>query len=159
MKSALLLTIGTLIVVVPARDGVVIVADSKLTRSTTAGVRTGIAGRINRMGEIAAPLVGRELFSVVMVTTSGGALTGACPGPLFALLGSGVGVRLGLLVIAAVYILRGLSAIPEALLLLRDAGAFPPRFLVFSLISMAIGLVHAAGTTQAWRRLRHYDRP
>lgn len=142
MKSALLLTIGTLIVVVPARDGVVIVADSKLSRSTTAGARTGtsvtekvfslpgvpgtaffvtgvtpveflsdggtvatvvdarglvtarlsrrgevsrarfdaladeaarIAGRINRMGDLAAPLVGRELFSVVMVRTSGGA--------------------------------------------------------------------------------------
>ena len=68
-------------------------------------------------------------------------------------------VRLGLVVIATVYILRGLSAIPEALLLLRDAGAFPPRFLVFSLVSLAIGLVHAAGAKQAWRRLRHHDRP
>lgn len=68
-------------------------------------------------------------------------------------------VRLGLVVIATVYTLRGLSAIPEALLLLRDAGAFPPRFLVFSLISLAIGLVHAAGAKQAWRRLRHHDRP
>lgn len=61
--------------------------------------------------------------------------------------------------IFAVYILRGLSAIPEALLLLRDADAFPPRFLVFSLISLAIGGVHAAGTKQAWRRLRHHDHP
>lgn len=68
-------------------------------------------------------------------------------------------VRLGLVVIAAVYILRGLSVIPEALLLLRDADAFPPRFLVFSLLSLAIGVVHAAGTKQAWRRLRHHDRP
>ena len=68
-------------------------------------------------------------------------------------------VRLGLVLIAAVYILRGLSAIPEALLLLRDASAFPPRFLVFSLVSLAIGVVHAAGTKQAWRRLRHQDRP
>jgi len=68
-------------------------------------------------------------------------------------------VRLGLAVIAAVYILRGLSAIPEALLLLRDADAFPPRFLVFSLISLAVGIVHAAGTKQAWRRLRHHDHP
>lgn len=68
-------------------------------------------------------------------------------------------VRLGLVVISAVYILRGLSAIPEALLLLRDADAFPPRFLVFSLVSLAIGIVHAAGTRQAWRRLRHHHYP
>lgn len=139
--GAILLTIGTLIVVVPARDGVVIVADSKLSRRTTAGARTGtgvtekvfslpavpgtaffvtgntpvewlpdggtvatvvdarglvtarlshggevsqarfdaladeaarIAGRIGRMGDLAAPLMGRELFSVIIVRTSGG---------------------------------------------------------------------------------------
>lgn len=68
-------------------------------------------------------------------------------------------VRLGLVTISAVYALRGLAAIPEGLLLLRDPDAFPPRFLVFSLVSLAIGAVHAAGTKQAWRRLRHQDRP
>jgi len=141
LLGAILLTIGTLIVVVPTRDGVVIVADSKLSRRTTAGAPTGtgvtekvfslpgvpgtaffvtgitpvewlpdggtiatvvdarglvtarlshrgdvsrarfdaladeaarIAGRINRMGDLAAALTGRELFSVVMVKTSGG---------------------------------------------------------------------------------------
>lgn len=67
-------------------------------------------------------------------------------------------VRLGLVVIAAVYILRGLSAVPEALLLLRTPGAFPVRFLLFSIASLLIGICYALGTRQAWRRLRHHDR-
>ncbi len=64
-------------------------------------------------------------------------------------------VRLGLVVIASVYILRGLSVVPEALLLMRTPGAFPLRFLVFSLLSLIIGTLYAIGTRQAWRRLRH----
>lgn len=64
-------------------------------------------------------------------------------------------VRLGLVVIAAVYILRGLSVVPEALLLMRTPGAFPLRFLVFSLMSLIIGTLYALGARQAWRRLRH----
>ena len=68
-------------------------------------------------------------------------------------------VRLGLVLISAVYLLRGLSAVPEALLLMRDPAAFPPRFVVFSLISLAIGVCYALGTRQAWRRLRHHDPP
>ena len=68
-------------------------------------------------------------------------------------------VRLGLVLIAAVYVLRGLSAIPEAILLLRTPYAFPPRFLVFSLISLVIGLFHALGVRQAWRRLSPRFRP
>lgn len=131
-----ILTIGTLIVVVPARDAVVIVADSKTSRRTSTGQGAGtsanekvfsldgvpgaaffvtgitpvewvsdtgavatvvdarglvtsrlsrggavtrdgfdalaresatIAARIHRMGDLAAPLAGRELFTVVMV--------------------------------------------------------------------------------------------
>ncbi|MDQ3070396.1 MAG: hypothetical protein M3R55_11810 [Acidobacteriota bacterium] len=64
-------------------------------------------------------------------------------------------IREGLALIAGVYILRGLSAIPEAVALLRTPGAFPPRFLVFSIMSLLIGVCYAAGTRQAWRRLRY----
>lgn len=142
LLGSILLTLGTLIVVVPTRDGVVIVADSKLSRNTAAGGRVGsgvtekvfslpgvpdaaffvtgitpvewlpdggttttvvdarglatarlsnrghvsraafdaladeaarIAGRITRMGDLAAPLAGRELFSVVIVRAGSGA--------------------------------------------------------------------------------------
>ena len=141
MLGQILLAVGTLIVVVPTADGIVIVADSKLSRRTSGGVGRGasvtekvfavpgvpgtaffvtgvtpvewhpdggsvatvvdarglvtarlshrgpvgrdafdalaahaarIAGRINRMGELAAPLAGRELFSVVMVRAGRG---------------------------------------------------------------------------------------
>ena len=66
-------------------------------------------------------------------------------------------VRLGLVVISAVYILRGLSAIPEGLLLARTPNAFPRRFLIFSIVSLLIGVIYAIGTKQAWRRLRYRD--
>ena len=66
-------------------------------------------------------------------------------------------VRAGLVVIAGVYLLRGLSFLPEALLLARTPGAFPPRFIVFSLVSLVIGLGYATGARQAWRRLGHRD--
>lgn len=41
--STLLLIVGTLVIVVPTRDGVVIVADSKSTRRTASGSATGVA--------------------------------------------------------------------------------------------------------------------
>jgi hypothetical protein len=138
----ILLTIGTLIVVVPARDAVVIVADSKTTRRMSGGQGIGatatekvfglpgvpgtaffvtgispvefvhdgggvatvvaarglvtarlaragritreafdavaaesvrLSARVHRMGAPAAPLVGRELFTVVMVRAGSGA--------------------------------------------------------------------------------------
>src|SRR5688572_31466376 len=43
LLGQILLTVGTLIVVVPTRDGVVIVADSKSSRRTTAGSGAGTA--------------------------------------------------------------------------------------------------------------------
>ncbi|MDQ3170521.1 MAG: hypothetical protein M3Q55_10330 [Acidobacteriota bacterium] len=142
LLGQILLTVGTLIVVVPTRDGVVIVADSKSSRRTTAGAGTStsltekvfslpgvpgtaffvtgispiewvpdgggiatvvdargvvtarlsrrghvtrddfdavadecarLAARLHRMGDLAVPLVGRELFTVVMVAAGSGA--------------------------------------------------------------------------------------
>lgn len=68
-------------------------------------------------------------------------------------------VRFGLVVITSVYILRGLNAVPQALVLFRDPGAFPFRFLVFSLLSLLVGVIYGLGTRQAWRRLRYRDVP
>ena len=138
--GALLLTIGTLVIVVPSRDGLVMVADSKSTRRAGSGSAAGVsaaekvfdlpgvpghaffvtgvspvewivgggvatvvdargvvsarlsgrgavsrdafdavaaecvklAARIHRMGQAAAPLFGRELFSVVMTRAGTG---------------------------------------------------------------------------------------
>jgi len=66
-------------------------------------------------------------------------------------------IRLALVLIAGVYIVRGLSALPEALLLMQSPGAFPARFLVFSVISLVTGVFYALGIRQAWRRLRYRD--
>lgn len=64
-------------------------------------------------------------------------------------------VRAGLVVIAAVYMLRGLSIVPETLVWARSDGELPTRFLFFSLASLVIGLCYTLGTRQAWRRLGH----
>jgi hypothetical protein len=101
----------------------------------------------------AAPAILTGVFAMIFAVWSWYAFGGARRLPRPPL------VRLGLTLIAGVYILRGLSAIPEALLLLRARDAFPPRFLVFSLIALAVGVFYALGTRQAWRRLRHRDRP
>ena len=142
LLGQIVLTIGTLIVVVPTRDGMVIVADSKSSRRTTAGAGAGVgvsekvfslpgvpgtaffvtgispiewvpddggvatvvdargivaarlsrrgnitradfdavaeecarlAARVHRMGDLAAPLAGRELFTVAMIKAGSGA--------------------------------------------------------------------------------------
>ena len=106
--------------------------------------------RMTEAGSI-APAVLTALFAVIFAVWALYGFAGARMIPRPPL------VRLGLVVIAAVYILRGLSAVPEALLLARAPDAFPPRFLVFSVVSLLVGVVYALGTRQAWRRLRYRD--
>ncbi|MET0554710.1 MAG: hypothetical protein ABW221_16840 [Vicinamibacteria bacterium] len=63
-------------------------------------------------------------------------------------------LRTGLVAIGAVYTLRGLAVLPEAYGLV--AGRTPPvlpRQLVFSLVSLAIGLAYLVGTGRAWSTL------
>ena len=106
--------------------------------------------RMTEAGSI-APAVLTGLFAVIFAVWALYGFAGARMIPRPPL------VRLGLVVIAAVYILRGLSAVPEALLLARRPGAFPPRFLVFAVVSLLAGVAYALGTRQAWRRLRYRD--
>jgi hypothetical protein len=63
-------------------------------------------------------------------------------------------LRVGLVIIGAIYTLRGLAAVPEAYWLV--AGRTPPvlpRAFVFSLVSLAIGLAYLSGTRRAWSTL------
>lgn len=53
-------------------------------------------------------------------------------------------LRVGLILIAAIYTLRGLLLIPELIQLGRGALA-APRMAVFSAVSLAIGILHIAG--------------
>src|SRR5690349_12077340 len=73
---------------------------------------------------------------------------------LYALSGSGRAPRLPalrilLVGISGVYILRGLVVFPE-LLLYSFERKLPVRLMVFSLIALAIGLIHAIGTARQW---------
>jgi hypothetical protein len=63
-------------------------------------------------------------------------------------------LRTGLVAIAAIYTLRGLALIPELVQLARGSAAVLPRQLVFSAVSLTIGLLYLAGTALLWPRLR-----
>ncbi len=77
---------------------------------------------------------------------------------LYALSGAGAFRRLlllavGLIAIGTIYTLRGLGVIPDLLQLARGA-AVPTRQVVFSLVSLGIGLLYLIGTAQRWSFIR-----
>lgn len=61
---------------------------------------------------------------------------------------------LGLWVIGAIYTARGVMVVPELLALLRDSETPPPRYAVFSLVSLTAGVAYLAGAWHARARLR-----
>ena len=62
-------------------------------------------------------------------------------------------VRPGLTLVSGLYLLRGLALVPEAYLLLSGSTRVAPRALVFSLVSLLVGSVHAWGTYRRWAHL------
>jgi hypothetical protein len=62
-------------------------------------------------------------------------------------------LRTGLIVVASIYLLRGLMNIPFWLTL--TPSTFPEAFkgVAFSVTSLVIGLFYASGTAMNWRRL------
>lgn len=62
-------------------------------------------------------------------------------------------LRTGLIVIAAIYLLRGVALFPELAQYARDSSTVMPRHLVFSAVSLTIGLFYLAGTVLLWPRL------
>jgi len=52
------------------------------------------------------------------------------------------------------YAFRGLSAIEQALQLLRDPDALPFRVLFYSLVSFATGCAYIVGSVKRWGWLR-----
>lgn len=63
-------------------------------------------------------------------------------------------LRLGLCAIAGIYVLRGVLVIPQAVAVGAGAANAPPaRDLVFSGVSLLIGLAYLAGVIGAWRGL------
>ncbi len=62
-------------------------------------------------------------------------------------------LRVALLVVSAVYVIRGLLVIPQAISLWSDPGSVFPRQIVFSIVSLAIGAFYVIGTIGRWRSL------
>jgi hypothetical protein len=81
---------------------------------------------------------------------------GVCGAYAFA--GAGLLKRLpllkpGLLLIAAVYLLRGAMVFTQAVRLVRVPGSVAHRELVFSGVSLLAGLLHAGGIWACWKHL------
>lgn len=62
-------------------------------------------------------------------------------------------LRVGLIVIAALYTLRGLMFFSELWLLMRIARILEAQYPVFSLISLCAGVVYGVGIVLRWERL------
>lgn len=60
-------------------------------------------------------------------------------------------LRVALVLIAAIYTLRGLAVIPELIQMARG-GLAEPRMAVFSAVSLAIGVLYIAGLMSSRRR-------
>jgi hypothetical protein len=66
-------------------------------------------------------------------------------------------LRTVLISVTTIYLLRGLLFIPQVPVVLKHPGLV--RFLVFSAISLCLGLVHLAGVVQLYRHGRPGDAP
>jgi hypothetical protein len=60
--------------------------------------------------------------------------------------------RIALIGISGIYLLRGVIVVPQLLLFMHTTEV-PARALVFSLISLAIGIVYVIGTARRWAAL------
>lgn len=65
-------------------------------------------------------------------------------------------LRTGLLAIGVLYMLRGLTIFRDVAAYLR--GHAEPRWIVFSLVTLAVGLTYLVATGAGWRELRADDR-
>jgi hypothetical protein len=115
-------------------------------------------------GEHMARLAARGSAYPAVVTTGIAVVLGAWA--LYALSGAGVvrrlpRLRLALVLIAAIYLTRGVFGVP-LVLLVDDPYAAELRarmtfMVVTSAICIALGLCYAAGAASAWRRPAHRD--
>jgi len=62
-------------------------------------------------------------------------------------------LRLGLIAIGAVFTLRGLALVKEIPQYISHSTSFPARELVFSSVSLIIGLLYLVGLVLRWRDL------
>jgi hypothetical protein len=60
-------------------------------------------------------------------------------------------LRVAMVGISGIFVLRGLTVVPEIVLLVH--AGYPARALVFSVLALLLGLVLAIGTGRSWARL------
>lgn len=63
-------------------------------------------------------------------------------------------LRIGLVVIAGIYTLRGIGVIPQVAWMINSPKTVPPQDVVFSLVSLIVGIVYFAGTASTWKTLK-----
>ncbi len=62
-------------------------------------------------------------------------------------------LKIALLLIGAVYTLRGVVVLQQLFQILASSAEVAPREIVFSLVSLIIGLAYLIGTVKSWRSL------
>ena len=62
-------------------------------------------------------------------------------------------LRTGLLIIGLLFMLRGLSVVPQGMAWFRNPEAIPGRFVLFSVVALAMGAVYLIGVIMAWQDL------
>ncbi len=68
-------------------------------------------------------------------------------------------LRTALLMIGAIYTLRGLAVLGQVVQIITSAKQVEPREVMFSLVSLGIGLAYLLGTIISWSSLRANSRP
>ena len=63
-------------------------------------------------------------------------------------------LRLGLVLIASIFILRGLGVLPQLYWLLTSSRPVEVRHIVFSLVSLTVGVFYALGAILSWKDLK-----
>ena len=62
-------------------------------------------------------------------------------------------LRIGLVVIASIYTLRGIGVIPQVAWMIKSPKSVAPQDIVFSLVSLLAGIVYFVGTISTWKLL------
>ena len=62
-------------------------------------------------------------------------------------------LRIGLVVIASIYTLRGLGIIPQVVWMINSPKSVSSQDIVFSLVSLLVGVIYFTGILSSWKLL------
>mgnify|MGYP001559856740 CR=1 FL=1 len=64
-------------------------------------------------------------------------------------------LRIGLVVIAGIYTLRGIGIILQIAWIISSPASVPPQDIIFSLVSLLVGIAYFVGTISVWKTLKN----